>query len=521
MVKLRDSWTNYVNDQTANPLKYFKPATLPELVAVLHEATQKGYKVKPIGSGHSSSDIAVTADFMIDTHALNRELDTRFLDLALRSSGSLRHPIPEKDDLFFVECGITIHAVNQALEKKGKALINMGAYDGQTIAGVLSTSTHGSGAGLGAFPAFLKAILLLGENGTLFHIEPSKGKGISSGPVRLAGGPSVRFIQDDDTFLSAGVSIGCMGIIYAVVIQVTDKYMLEENRDFSTWGEVKKELERGNILRQNRHLEVLVSPYRYKGKDHKCMVTRRNIALKEYRSPLIPRGHRKIVPELIVRLVPDVLLDAIIRFIINRFPKAIPWFVQTSLNTLTDKDYIDKSYKVLDLGADNNLAAFATEIALPASTYIAAVEEIIRVVTQSVEEGRQYLTAPFSLRFVKTNEFYLSMQYADPDAPGPSARPVASTHPPGDFVCMIEFPTVSGAIGGTQLLARIETALYPYGGIPHWGQINHISSNGPYSVDRLYPRFGDWMRIFRRLSPEGRFENDFMRRCGITPCAQQ
>ena len=167
MVKLRDSWTNYVNDQTANPLKYFKPSTLPELIAILHEATQKGYKVKPIGSGHSSSDIAVTADFMIDTHALDRELNTRFLDLASAASGP--HPIPEKDDLFFVECGITIHAVNKALEKKGKALINMGAYAGQTIAGVLSTSTHGSGAGLGAFPAFLKvAILLLSEDGTLF-----------------------------------------------------------------------------------------------------------------------------------------------------------------------------------------------------------------------------------------------------------------------------------------------------------------------------------------------------------------
>jgi len=493
---LRDQWTNYVHDQSANPLKLFRPESLAELRFILQEASDKGYKVKAIGSGHSSSDIAVTADYMIDTHGMDRVLDVGLLDLAagvgVAAAGD--GAVPGPGDLFFVECGITIKAVNQELEKRGKALINMGAYDGQTIAGVLSTSTHGSGMELGAFPACLKAILLLAEDGTLYHLERSPGKGISRGPVRLAGGDRgnagseykgggedqrIRFIQDDDTFLTAGVSMGCLGIIYAVVIEVMGQYMLEENRYFSTWAEVKEDLKRGDILRDNRHLEVLVSAYQYKGKGHKCLVTRRNIVHREYRSPLIPRGHRKILPELLVRLVPDILLDAGIRFLVN---------------------------KVLNLGADNNLAAYSSEIALPSYSYIEAVEEIIRVVNQSVTEGKQYLTAPFSLRFVQTNDFFLSMQYARPGE---------------KFVCMIEFPTVSGAIGGTQLLARIESALLNYGGIPHWGQINHVGGVGRASVGALYPRFGDWMKVWRTLSPQGRFENQFTHRCGITHRADQ
>ena len=532
---LRDQWTNYVHDQSANPLKLFRPDGLAELRFILHEAQEKGYKVKAIGSGHSSSDIAVTADYMIDTHGMDRVLDVGLLDLAAGAAAAAAGgatgggigAVPGPADLFFVECGITIKAVNQELEKRGKALINMGAYDGQTIAGVLSTSTHGSGMELGAFPACLKAILLLAEDGTLYHLERSPGKGISRGPVRLAGGDRgsggdggnagsgykgggedqrIRFIQDDDTFLTAGVSMGCLGIIYAVVIEVMGQYMLEENRYFSTWADVKEDLKRGDILRDNRHLEVLVSAYQYKGKGHKCLVTRRNIVHREYRSPLIPRGHRKILPELLVRLVPDILLDAGIRFLVNHFPWIIPWFVQTSLNTLTDRDYIDKTYKVLNLGADNNLAAYATEIALPSHSYLEAVEEIIRVVNQSVTEGMQYLTAPFSLRFVQTNDFFLSMQYARPGE---------------KFVCMIEFPTVSGAIGGTQLLARVESALYNYGGIPHWGQVNHVGGVGRASVGALYPRFGDWMKVWRTLSPQGRFENQFTHRCGITHRADQ
>jgi FAD/FMN-containing dehydrogenase len=485
----RKRWKNYVNDQSANPLRFSKPHSLSELRKILEDARSHGLKVKAIGSGHSSSDIAISRDWMIDTHRLNQVFNNAQLDL-----------ITPSDNLFFVECGIRIRDVNRELEKLGKALINMGAYDGQTIAGVISTSTHGSGITLGAFPDYLRSIFLLTEDGTLHQIERSPGKGISNGPARIQEAGMINFIQDDDYFFSAGVSMGCIGIIYAVVIEVTNKYMLEETRHFSRWTEVKKELHEGKILRDRRHYEVLVSPYFFNGNDHKCLVTERIISHQEYKSPLIPRGHRKILPELFVRIVPTFLIDAAIRFLINHFPKIIPSFVQTEINTLTDKGYIDKSYKVLNLGKDNNLAAYATEIALPEKRYLDAVEEIIRIVNQSVDEGRQYLTAPFSLRFVKCSPFYLSMQHGDA----------------GEFVCMIEFPTVSKTIGGLELLARIEDALYRFGGIPHWGQINHVGGQGQSSVEKLYPRFHDWMRIYKKLAPDGRFENDFTHRCGIS-----
>ncbi len=485
----RKRWKNYVNDQHADPLRFSKPGSLSALREILREARNLGLKVKAIGSGHSSSDIAISRDWMIDTHALNQVFDNTVLDL--NKSG---------DNLFFVECGIRIRDINRELEKLGKALINMGAYDGQTIAGVISTSTHGSGITLGAFPDYLRSIILLAEDGTLHQIERSPDSGISKGSAQIPGVGQINFIQDDDYFFSVGVSMGCMGIIYAVVIEVTNKYMLEETRHFSQWTEVKKELQEGKILRERRHYEVLVSPYFFNGNDHKCLVTERNISHREYKSPLIPRGHRKILPELFVRIVPTFIIDAAIRFLINHFPKIIPSFVQTEINTLTDKGYIDKSYKVLNLGRDNNLAAYATEIALPEKRYLDAVEEIIRIVNQSVDEGKQYLTAPFSLRFVKCSPFYLSMQHGDTN----------------EFVCMIEFPTVSKTIGGLELLARIEDALYRFGGIPHWGQINHVGGQGQSSVERLYPRFNDWMRIYKKLAPEGRFENDFTHRCGIS-----
>jgi hypothetical protein len=491
--RIRKIWRNYVRDQSANPIRLFRPGSFNELRDIVLDAQAKRLKVKAVGSGHSSSTIALTRDYMIDTHSLCRELELEMLHLTPEQAAN--------KNLFFAEAGMTIHDLNKALEKKGKALINMGAYDGQTIAGVVSTSTHGSGVTLGAFPDYLKAIFLLTEDGALLQIEPSGQSAISREPASIPHARVDRLITDDDCFYAAGVSMGCMGIIYAVVLEVTDKYMLEETRSFSCWADVKQQLASGGLLRKYRHVEVLVSPYRYQGHDHKCMVTKRRILPKEYKSPLIPRGHRKIIPELLVRLTPAFIIDNILLFIVNHFPRLMPWFVQSELSTLSDRDYIDKSYKVLNLGADNNLAAYACEISLPASTYLDAVEEIIRVVNAGVEAGEQYLNAPFSLRFVRTNLFFLSMQYNRGNE---------------NYVCMIEFPTVSGTIGGMELLARIEKALYAYGGIPHWGQVNHIAGNGRSAPGQLYPRFDDWMRVYRGLCPNNTFANDFTNACGIS-----
>ncbi|HXB06241.1 MAG TPA: D-arabinono-1,4-lactone oxidase [Puia sp.] len=501
-IRKRKIWKNYVWDQTIDPLKYFKPTCLADLITIVKSASTRGYHVKPIGSGHSSSDIALSTDYMIDTHGLDRMLNTNLLSLrpgavgAPGAAGALEKP----GSIVLVECGIRLHALNKLLDDQGMALYNMGAYTGQTLAGVVSTSTHGSGISLGAFPEYVEAIVLLGEDGELYHLERSGDRALSTAPIRLDTDVPIHFVQSDEDFLAAGVSMGCMGIIYAVALRVRSSYMLNETRSFGRWSEVRQLLEKGDVLRDNRHYEVLINPYRYKGRDYKCLVTARNIEEKIKKGPLIPRGHRKLAYELPLLLVPDFILNALMRMVINWFPRFVPDLVQMLISTLTVKGYIDKSYKVLDLGKANNLAAYATEIAFPEHRYLDAVDAIIDIVAKDVAEGRQYLSAPFSLRFVRTNAFPLAMQYGKL----------------GSFVCMIEFPTVNRTIGGMETLSRIESAMYAFGGIPHWGQVNHVGGTGKASLARLYPEFNNWLSVYRKYCRKGMFENDFTRRCGIS-----
>jgi hypothetical protein len=167
--------------------------------------------------------------------------------------------------------------------------------------------------------------------------------------------------------------------------------------------------------------------------------------------------------------------------------------------TLKDGCYIDKSFKVLDLGSANNVSAYSTEIAFPSDKYLEAVDALVKIVDEIANNGEQYLTCAFSLRFVKTSDHYLSMQYS------PNTD---------DFVCMIEFPILNGTIGGEEILARIEEKMYAYGGIPHWGQWNHVGV-GDRTIGKLYPKFPEWMDVYHRFCPNGTFQNDFTDRCRI------
>src|SRR3981081_617867 len=133
---LRRAWNNHTGNQGIDPLRIYTPETLEELVEIIRQASTDGCNVRAAGSGHSWSDVALTAGYLVQPTGMNRALT---LD-----SGLLR-PEVDQTGLVEVQGGMRIRELNAYLESRGLALSNMGGYDGQTVAGVISTSTHGSG----------------------------------------------------------------------------------------------------------------------------------------------------------------------------------------------------------------------------------------------------------------------------------------------------------------------------------------------------------------------------------------
>jgi len=486
----RKIWKNCIDNQFVYPLKYFRPQTLSELVEIVKIAEQENCTVRAVGSGHSFSEILQTTDFLINCHGLNKPIELN--KNLLKSDDILKQINYDPDFLIHVENGITIKDLNKHLDKNNLALYNMGAYDAQTIVGVISTSTHGTGICLGPIASSVVSIVLVGEGGIIYRIEPTDG---ITDPIKYKiKFPENVLIQDDEWFNSILVSMGCMGIFYSVILKVTSSYYLKEERiakiNETYWEDVKRNLDIKQLLKDNRHFEIWINPYKIKGK-HRCLMTKKNIYEGDYLK--LPAGSR--VRHWLIEFFAKYG-EFIIRALFKYFYRFSARFIDMSLKQVIDYDgYIDKSFNVLHLGNANYVKGYSGEyaISLEDNLYIKAADKILELAEINIKFG-MYHSAPISLRFVKQCDAYLSMMN-------------------GEDKCLIEVPILVGTHGGFQILQKIENEFLKLSDIrPHWGQYHQLNAA---TVDRLYPDLKKWKNVYNTLNQKGTFSNCFTERCGF------
>src|SRR5512134_1720471 len=132
----RRTWRNHTGNQRCRPRDRLAPTSLRELVELVRRAEREGTTVRAVGAGHAWSDVALTDGYLV--------LPDRLGGLLELDDGTLR-PNAGTTPLVRVLGGTRLRDLNGALDRAGLALPQMGGYDAQTIAGVVSTSTHGSG----------------------------------------------------------------------------------------------------------------------------------------------------------------------------------------------------------------------------------------------------------------------------------------------------------------------------------------------------------------------------------------
>ncbi len=556
------TWENQSANQVVEPLYYFKPTTMlrsgnedpTTIVGILQKALRTGNTVKAAGSGHSYSDVATTPDFFIDTHAFNKPSGNGAnsiegqLSQGVLKSGSLQLATdtihwPNYDPenhraLFETEAGITIKDLNNVLSSRNVGMMNMGGYDGQTIMGAISTSTHGSGITLPPFPDLLRSLVLVttGEWDTptvpaqnahahggvyMYRIEPTNG---ITDPTKYHD-DNIGLIQDDDCFNSVICNMGCMGVVYSIVIEVMQMYWLQENRYLSTLDHVMTMLSSPagqpgampTALTNIRNLEVLVHPYPMDEHNKviemdpnaapetyyphfKCLVTERVIVPRPHR-PLGRKGHRNFFTQVASHF--GIAFKLIVH-ILNNHPKLVPHIITQALNGLVDHNYINKYWHIYNLGLNQD-AGVATEIGFALEdgnggytneNFKAAVDKIHRVAQDARVNGEQYQTSPFSIRFVKSSNAHLSMMQ-------------------GMNTCMIEMDMITGTYGLPEIMKRYQDNMYALGGRPHWGlEFDNLSGSNNLIAD-MYPKLDRWMRVYNVFNSQGTFNNKFTSRVGF------
>jgi hypothetical protein len=475
----RKRWRNHTRNQSVEPLRIYRPGTLAELREIVATAARDGVTVRAVGSGHSWSDVALTNGYLIETHRLSAPLE---VDCLRRDWG--------EEPLERVAAGIRLRALNQLLAKKGRGLIQMGGYDAQTVAGVISTSTHGSGITLGPLPDFVRSLDLVAADAQVHRIERAAGP---TDPAAFAREhPDWELVQDDDVFDAVVVGMGCIGVIYAATLAVQPAYWLTEVRELSTWEQLRGQIRTG--LDGNRHYEIYLNPYAGEDGRHRCIVCRRNPA-DARRHRAVDRLRRHWWIELLSTLK---ITPAIARLIVRISPDAAPRRIDQLLGWLADNEYSGPSYKVLNIGAANLLPAYSSEIGVPldGDRHLQAIDAIIAIADRHRRLGRVYHTAMIALRFVRACPAYMSMMH-------------------GGDTMMIELIQMTDTEGGFELLSAYEDALYALGGRPHWGQFNTLTGSHD-TLRRMYPDYDRWLAVHDRFNGGGRFDSPFSKRVGIT-----
>jgi L-gulono-1,4-lactone dehydrogenase len=477
------TWKNYVGTQTAEPYEITCPTSLDDLLAVLQKAAALDCAVRAAGSHHAFSDAALTDGIAIETHQL--------LEPLVAADATLLKNPDDASTVVRVSGGMTIHDLNAALDQRGLALTNMGSYDGQTLAGVISTSTHGSGITLGAFPSAVEALILVKADGQLVQIEPSNG---ITNPVKFAQqGGNVQLLQDDKFFNACVVGVGCLGIIYAVLLHVSRKYWLSETVTLHKWSELRGQLRDGALIRAHRHLEVIINPHPFNG-ENTCLLTLRD-EVPQPAVPGPPKPFRNLFAQFVLNL-PGAgdFLDALV---VAR-PSIVPRLLEESFNSLiAATPYIGPSYELLNVGSINVVPAVSSELGVDIDIHVDAIDTVLAIAAQARAEGT-YHCGVINVRHVAPSPGLLSMQPRE--------------------TCMIELPLFRGSFGSDSLLWRYENALTErFNARPHWGQRNFLTGSHQM-LERLYgpANVAAWMEVFQWFNPTGQFSSRFTDRVGFS-----
>lgn len=273
---------NWARNVRQTPRTVATPKTLFELVAAVKGATDAGRHCRAVGTMWSFSESIRCADSIIDTTGLTGALGvarapwTGPLAAALVVSAKVATKA-----YVHVRSGTTLRDVLALLAQGNMAIGTMGSSAGQRVAGLLATGSHGAEFDLPPPVDYVRAIHLVLPDGSQRWIEPAGARAITrtEGVLTITTGLTKDdVVYDDALFDAALVSIGTLGVIYSLVLEVRDPgYALEEATDMVPWTTVRAALAAGTAFHtplvasratpppgetpRFRSLELLMNPY--------------------------------------------------------------------------------------------------------------------------------------------------------------------------------------------------------------------------------------------------------------------
>ncbi|WP_433870750.1 D-arabinono-1,4-lactone oxidase [Saccharopolyspora sp. CA-218241] len=347
------SWSNWAGTSAAEPSGRLRPLDVDAAAEALRAAVRDGRTVRPLGSGHSFTDIGAPEGALA-------------LDLSAWS-GIVR---ADRDSgLVTARAGTPLHRLNAELDALGLALPNLGDIDRQTVAGALATGTHGTGARLGGLAAQVAELELLLADGTTRRCSPT---------------------AHPELFAAARVGLGALGVVTEVTLRCVPAFALAADERPVPLDAVLEGFD--ELVDGNDHAEFYWFPH-----SPLALVKRNNrLPADAEPAPLPPWRHH----------VEYELLENRLFGAVCRVGRALPGLVRP-LNRLcgatwSARSYSDRSHRVFT--TPRSVRFVESEYAVPRESLVDVLREL-RAAVRGLEHPVMF---PVEVRVADADDAWLS-----------------------------------------------------------------------------------------------------------------
>ncbi len=424
-------WVNWAGDQACRPAEIARPASREELAQAVAAAAAAGRKVSVAGSGHSFTEAAMTDGTMVRVEALRGVLDADPESALVKVGG-----------------GTVLADLNEELARLGLAMENLGDIDSQTIAGAISTGTHGTGARLRNISAQVEGIELVLADGSVRQLSAS---------------------TDPDLLRAARVGIGALGAISAVTLRCVPAFTLERVDVPRPREQVLDAFQESADA--NDHFELFTFPYA-----ESALVLERN------RTDAPPRPRGRVAAHLNDVVLENWALEAL-SATGRRFPSAIPALSRLAGRLASGGRTIDRSDRVFV--NERRVRFTEMEYGVPREQGPEAVRRVI----EWVRSNRYPVFFPIEMRVAAGDDALLSPSHERDTA----------------YIAVHQYRGMEWR----PYFEAVEEIMNSYDGRPHWGK-RHFQTAA--TLAPRYPQWERFQRARDELDPGRAFTNEYAAR---------
>lgn len=384
-----------------------------------------------VGSGHSWSAACLTNDTLVNLDNYSQVLNLNKEKLQVK-----------------VQSGIKLWQLNEHLDKHGLALKNLGSIAKQSLAGAISTGTHGTGINFQILASQIEEFSLIKADGQKITLHHERDKNL---------------------FNQGVVSLGCLGVISEITLNVAKAFNLHDVTIAVPFNQALEKL--NELIKTTDHFKMWWFPHTDKMVLYKYQQTtksRNDSAFRQW-----------FMDEFISVNIYRTLLK--IGNINRQWRKQINRLLV--LNFKSPLNRVEKSYKVFNVPEPP--VHRETEWAFD----ISAADNLLSDYKQMIDRSEHRINFIQEIRFTKADEYALSPCYQR------------------DTIWLGVYNADDS--GWHELMTDFEELARKYNGRPHWGKEFTIDKK---YLSEVYPEFNAFDQLRKQFDPEQKFSNAYIQK---------